>query len=223
MSSVSIVGKLRQSIEHSANDLRQNSALARLVKQGRITPRAIALYLESLRYLFSYSEPHLLQAAERADALGDVRLGDYFREKAAEEKGHDGWASADLARLPAASSAGVEPAHAIRELVSLQRALISQHPMCYAAYVLWAEYLTTLLGDEWLAALAAAGYGRDQLSAAAKHLDADREHVLRGFADIEALWQGKPEPSIVLAAVERAARVFRAFCDEICSEAERAA
>ncbi|HKU38601.1 MAG TPA: hypothetical protein VJR89_10655, partial [Polyangiales bacterium] len=149
--------------------------------------------------------------------------GDYFRGKAVEEKGHDSWASADLARLPAASSAGIEPAHAVRELVALQKSLIAQHPMCYAAYVLWAEYLTTLLGDEWLAALEAAGYAREQLSAAAKHLDADREHVLRGFLDIEALWQGEPEPAFVLGAVERAAQVFRAFCDEICSEAQRAA
>jgi hypothetical protein len=220
---VTIVKQLRQAIEDSADDLRRNSALARLVKSGKITPRAIALYLESLRYLFSYSEQHLLSAAQRADALDEPGLGDYFREKAREEKGHDSWASADLARLPAASAAGIEPAQAVRGLVLLQKTLISQHPMCYAAYVLWAEYLTTLLGDEWLAALAAAGYSRDQLSAAAKHLEADREHVLRGFADIEALWQGKPEPVIVLGAVERAAELFRAFCDEICSEAQRAA
>lgn len=220
---MNIVNELRLAIEHSADDLRRNSALARLVKSGRITPRAIALYLESLRYLFSHSEQHLLSAARRADVLGEPGLGHYFREKAIEEKGHDSWASADLARLPAASSAGIEPAQAVRGLVLLQKTLIAQHPMSYAAYVLWAEYLTTLLGDEWLAALAAAGYTRDQLSAAAKHLDADREHVLRGFADIEALWHGQPDPVLVLSAVERAAELFRAFCDEICSEAQRAA
>jgi len=48
-------------IECSANELRETSALAMLVRQGKITPRAIALYLESLRYLFSHSRSYFVQ------------------------------------------------------------------------------------------------------------------------------------------------------------------
>jgi hypothetical protein len=95
--------------------------------------------------------------------------------------------------------------------------------MCYAAYILWAEYLTALLGAEWLAALAASGYSRDQLSSVSKHLDADREHAPRGFEEIDALWQAEPSGAVVFEAVDDAARLFRAFCDEICAEAQRAA
>jgi len=220
---MSRVTLLRQTIERSADDLRQTSALATLVKKGGITPRAIALYLESLRYLFASSPELLRTAAERSDALARPALGDYFRSKLHEEQGHDSWAATDLARLPAAVSAGVRPAQAVVDLVILQRSLIARDPMCYAAYVLWAEYLTTLLGAEWLAALAAMGYKREQLSSVAKHLDADQEHAPRGFDEVEALWQGEPAVAVVVEAVEQAARIFRAFCDEICAEAQRAA
>jgi hypothetical protein len=214
---------LREMIERCANELRETSALAMLVKQGRITPRAIALYLESLRYLFAHSPDLLRSAAQRCDELGRTAMADYFRNKVHEEQGHDNWASSDLARLPAAISEGVRPAQAVIELVTFQRRLISRDPMCYAAYVLWAEYLTALLGAEWLAALAASGYSRDQLSSVAKHLEADREHAPRGFAEIEAFWQAEPAGAVVFEAVADAARLFRAFCDEICAEAQRAA
>ncbi|HKP59091.1 MAG TPA: hypothetical protein VJV78_20355 [Polyangiales bacterium] len=214
---------LREMIERSANELRQTSALAMLVKQGKITPRAIALYLESLRYLFSQSPEIIRAAAQRSDALGRTNLGDYFRNKLSEEQGHDNWATADLARLPASITAGVRPAHAIVQLVELQRAMIARDPMCYAAYGLWAEYLTALLGAEWLAALAAFGYSREQLSAVANHLDADREHAARGFEEIDGLWQAEPSTTVVFEGVEEAARLFRGFCDEICAEAQRAA
>lgn len=214
---------LRQMIERSANELRETSALATLVKQGKITPRAIALYLESLRYLFSRSPEVIRAAAQRSDALGRADLGDYFRTKLHEEQGHDHWASADLARLPASVTAGIRPAQAIVQLVEHQHAMIARDPMCYAAYGLWAEYLTALLGAEWLAALAAFGYSREQLSAVANHLDADREHAARGFEEVEGLWQAEPGSDVVFDAVEEAARLFRSFCDEICAEAQRAA
>jgi hypothetical protein len=214
---------LRETIERSAEELRQTSALATLVKQGKITPRAIALYLESLRYLFGHSLNLLGSAAQRSDELGRTALGDYFRRKVGEEQGHENWASADLARLPAAASADIRPAQSVMDIVALQRTLIARDPICYAAYALWAEYLTTLLGDEWLAALAASGYSREQLSAVAKHLDADREHARRAFDELDALWQAQPASAVVLEGVDQAAGMFRSFCDEICAEAQRAA
>lgn len=220
---MSRVKVLREMIERSADELRQTSALATLVKSGKITPRAIALYLESLRYLFSHSPELLRGAAQRSDELGRVGLGDYFRAKIHEEQGHDNWASSDLARLPASITAGIQPAQAVVQLVALQRSMIARDPMCYAAYVLWAEYLTALLGAEWLAALAAFGYSREQLSSVAKHLDADREHAPRGFDEVEGLWQAEPSTMVVLEGVEAAAGLFRGFCDEICAEALRAA
>src|SRR5262245_47753898 len=136
---------LRQTIERAAEDVRQSSALATLVKKGAITPRAIAVYLESLRFLFSSSPELLRTAAQRSEALGRSALADYFRDKIHEEQGHDNWAATDLAKLPAAVTAGVRPAQAVVELVELQRSLIARDPICYVAYILWAEYLTALL------------------------------------------------------------------------------
>ena len=106
---MSRVTVLREVIERTANELRQTSALATLVKQGKITPRAIALYLESLRYLFSHSPALLRAAAQRSDALGRVGLGDYFRAQSprgagARQLGQLGPRSLAASRSPQASN-----------------------------------------------------------------------------------------------------------------------
>jgi len=80
-----------------------------------------------------------------------------------------------------------------------------------------------LLGDEWLDALATYGYDRSKLSAVAKHLDADREHVAVGFVEVDRLWHGDPELGTLTESVAQAFAIFEEFCDEICAEARRAA
>jgi hypothetical protein len=210
MTSLAIL--LRISIEHWAAELRQ-SPLQKLAKRGELTPRALALYLESLRYLLHHSERNVMVAAARSQELGLGAVVEYFERKASEEQGHDSWASDDLALLPKGLVKEVQPAPSAIALTNLQR------PLCFVAYILWAEYFTVLLGDEWLAALATCGYERSQVSAVAKHVEADREHAARGFDELDGLWKGQPASSVVLGVVEEAKRLFEAFCDEICSEA----
>jgi hypothetical protein len=215
--------QLKTAIESWADDLRQKSALGPLARQGKLPPRAVALYLESLRYLFQNSQLNLALASAACQNSGQRELAEYFASKAKEETGHDAWAIDDLSHLPSAAVIGVCPSPAIVSLVEWQRTLIAQHPVSFVAYALWAEYFTVLLGDEWLDSLAASGYERDQVSAITKHLLADREHAARGFADIDRLWHGQPAPGVILQAVERAGQIFERFCDEICGEATRAA
>lgn len=221
----SVANLLKESIEEYADALPLMSALQEIARRGELSPRAFAQYLESLRHLFLESQRSLALAAERADLLGDAPLAEYLRRKAAEERGHDAWASADLALLPAAASFEIAPARSIGRLVALQRELIALHPVCFVAYALWAEYFTVLLGEDWLTALEANGYGRGQVSAVAKHVDADREHAAHGFYELDRLWHGQPDQATLLRGVERAGDLFRAFCDEICrtSDASRAA
>jgi hypothetical protein len=214
---------LRQSIEQWAEELRTTSPLGHLARAGNVTPRALALYLESLRYLFQHSQRNLQLAAEQADRMGMPHVALYFVRKTNEERGHDAWAVDDLTHLPHASVANLTPALSIVRLVELQRSLIAEHPMCFVAYALWAEYFTVLVGDEWLDALSSCGYQRSQVSSIAKHVEADREHAASGFNEIEQLWQGQPEPAVLLDAVARACRAFESFCDEICREARSAA
>lgn len=214
---------LKAAIEECAHRLRTQSPLGEVVRAGQLTPGALALYLTSLRHLFEHSFPHLQLAAERAAASGSPELSEYLMERAHEERGHDAWANSDLAKLPESLTKDLQPAAAVVKLLGLQRELIGIHPLCFVAYFIWAEYLTVLLGDEWLEALASYGYDRSKLSAVAKHLDADREHAAVGFTELDRLWHGEPALQTLVDSVEQAHRVFEEFCDEICSEARRAA
>jgi hypothetical protein len=209
-------------VERCADDLRDNSALGQIAKQGKLSARSVAVYLESLRYLFWHSERNLQLAAERARQCRDQTLNEYFASKAREERGHDGWAQNDLERLPDTVKSRLEPADAIIELVALQRRLIEQHPVCFVVYAFWAEYFTALIGDDWLSWLQASGFERAQISAIAKHLDADRGHAERGLEAIDELWHGTPDAATMLSIVNEAGAIFSTFCDEVCLETTRA-
>jgi hypothetical protein len=217
----SLSERLKASIDTWASRLRSESPLMRAAQRGAVGPRGLALYLESLRYVFSHSQLNIRAAADRAAALQLGELAAYFRDKAAEEQGHERWAETDLTQLPADVTRGLAPAAASHALVALQRELIAQHPACFLAYVVWAEYLTASLGDEWLRLLAGCGYDRTSVSAVAKHVEADADHALLGFDAIDRLWQGVPGAAAILRGVECAQCGFEAFCVEIC-EAERA-
>src|SRR5689334_11085113 len=114
---------LRRSIESCAQKLLDSSELGHVARAGGLTPRSVAYYLMSLRYLFIHSQKHLALAADRAQQQGDPVLAAYFRRKVIEEQGHDLWAGDDLARIPDAAKQGLEPSPQILRLVALQRAV----------------------------------------------------------------------------------------------------
>ena len=206
---------VKSSIDSWATRLRAESPLTAAAERGELSPRALARYLESLRYVFTHSQANIRAAAVRADALQLTELADYFRAKSSEEQGHEQWAENDLQQLPRDAVRDIEPANACIALVALQEVLIDQHPLCFLAYTVWAEYLTASLGAEWLSLLANCGYDRSAVSAVAKHLEADADHAFEGFDALDRLWKGTPEAAEILAAVEHAERGFEAFCTEI--------
>ena len=197
----------------------RGSPLMRLAHAGSLTPRAVALYLTSLQELFVQSQLNLRLAHERALSLGDAGFVEYFRTKVREERGHEQWAADDLQKLPAPVAQGLAPAPAIRRFAQLQRELLQRHPMCFMVYIVWAEYLTVLLGDEWLDALAVCGHQREALTAVSKHIEADRAHAAHGFSALDELWDGQPDVAELLACLARAEQTFAEFCQEICQEA----
>jgi hypothetical protein len=208
----SLSAMVKASIDAWAEHLRTQSPLVRAAQQGQLGPRSLALYLESLRYVFTRSHGNIVAAAERAQALQLPELAAYFRDKAAEEVGHDQWAANDLAQLPSRAVEGVRPAAGSVALVSLQGALIQKHPLCFLAYTVWAEYLTASLGDEWLNMLARSGYERSTLSAVALHLDADQGHAFHGFEALDRLWHGLPAlKSVTLGKLARRVMCVRVF------------
>lgn len=215
--------RMKQAIEVYAVELGTKTQLAEIARRGELTPRAMALYLESLRYLLQNTQRHLALAAVHCEQLGRRQLAKYFRRKAGEEQDHDRWAIADLAHLPAKAVAGIRPAPAVRALVDLQARFIQEEPLCFVAYLQWAEYFSVHVGDAWLDALAKSGYERSQVSAIDNHLEADRDHAAAGFSEIDELVEAGADPATMLGAIDQAGAVFERLCNEICAEARRAA
>jgi hypothetical protein len=209
---------VRETIERVTAELRERSPMLSLASSGRFSPRALGSYLESLRYLFQQSQRNL-QLAAALTKDDDPVLAEHFAHKAVEERGHDAWALTDLSQLPAAATKGLSPLGTVVRLVELQRALLSRHPLFFFAYVLWAEYFTVLVGDEWIEALAHSGYVPAQLSAVRNHVIADRDHAREGFDVLDTLWRGEPSLEQLSDAIIEAANAFERFCDEVCDEA----
>lgn len=214
----SLASTLKAAID-AWGETQTNNLLMRLARAGSLTPRAVALYLTSLQALFVQSQLNLRLAHERTAAEGQVRFARYFQGKVREERGHEQWAADDLQKLPTHVAQGLAPAPAIAHLAQLQRELLDQHPMCFIVYIVWAEYLTVLLGDAWLDALALCGHERGALTAVAKHIDADRAHAAHGLETLDELWGGEPGVEQLLACLTRAEQAFAAFCQQICEEA----
>lgn len=206
---------LKQQIETWAADLVQNSRLGELTRSGKLPAAGLAMYLVSLRYHLVHSQANLARAAERSRTLGLSEIAQYFDQKAREERGHERWADNDLRQLPeSALGDGLLATHMI-ELVALQSTLIDRHPICFVAYVLWAEYGTVLIGDVWLAALERSGFARTQVTAVDNHLDNDRLHAAHALRELDRLWNGNPDATTVHTGVTTASRLFTGFCDEI--------
>jgi len=215
-----ISSQIGQAVETWVANLR-GSALAALARSGGLTARGLAAYLVSLRYLLSESEPSLLLATQRSRELRLPQLATYFATKTEEERGHERWVDDDLQTLSDVARAQLEPARHIRQLVDLQRRLIAHHPICFVAYVLWAEYFTALIGPDWLAAVAQSGFHPGQLSSVARHVEADRHHAAEGVREIDRLWTGEPPAHEILTAVAEASRIFDGFCNEVCDISSR--
>lgn len=217
MVSQTVSSAVQQTIERVTADLRASTPLADLARSGRFPPRALAFYLESLRYLFAQSELNVDRAIVTLRSRGELRYAEYFVEKIADERGHAAWAQRDLSQLSAAATRDIQPAQAVMRLIELQRCLFERHPLYFVVYILWAEYFTVIVGDEWVEALAGSGYEQRQLSAVVNHVEADREHVRAGFEALARLWRGEPSIAELCEAVELASSEFAAFCDEVCS------
>jgi ferritin len=216
---MAVAEQLKDSIDHYTAELGKHTPVYDIARAGKLTARAMALYLESLRYLFENTERHLTVAAIRCEQAKRTKLAAYFRRKAKEENGHARWPISDLAQLPRHAVEGVRPAPAVVELVALQARFIEQEPLCFVAYLQWAEYFSVSVGDLWLDALAMSGFPRAQVTAIFNHLETDRLHAAAGFREIDELLENRIEPSLLMAAVEESGRTFTRLCNQIAATA----
>ena len=109
---------------------------------------------------------------------------------------------------------GVVPA--IDELVTYLLDVIDARPVRYVAYILFVEYLTVLIGPEWINALADhCGIPRQAMSVISRHADLDKEHAAEGLHTLDALigkQAGLHELRVTLSA---SMRYFSKFTQEI--------
>jgi hypothetical protein len=205
-------------IEAYASRMREANPLFNRAKRGELTPEAALAYVSNLHLLVQHTPKNLRLAHRRALELGRTGLARYFAQKAGEEKGHDVWAERDMANLN--SMFGLNPADrptkAIPALLDYLRDLIEKEPVDFLAYILFTEYLTVLMGPEWLALLEArCGIPASTMTVVGNHVELDKDHVAGGLSEIDDIVDGERHFDSLLRALWTSMRYFDAFCAEI--------
>jgi hypothetical protein len=209
---------LRYEIEGYAARIRTESPVFRGAVEGALTPRCVERYLSSLRYMVASSPPCLQRAAARARALGHEELAIFFADKAVEESGHDEWAEHDLYVLRSRFHLGGDdaPVPSIVALMRFCEDTIDRNPVLYLAYVLWTEYMTTLLGSEFVSTLVQrCGVPRNAMTCLDKHAELDPEHAADDLEVIDTL---VADPSMLAPLREflhRSMMLFDRGCEEM--------
>jgi hypothetical protein len=119
----------------------------------------------------------------------------HYEEKRVEELGHEKWADGDIANLTdgVLSPARADVVPAVHELVRFLTETIDEDPPLYLSYILFVEYLTVLLGPEWLLLLEQrCGIPRSSMTVIGNHVEADQGHVEEALDRIDAL-VGEPD------------------------------
>jgi hypothetical protein len=215
-----IASALRIEIDRYAMNARQVNPLYRAANAGSFTTANLRSYLVNIHRLVCHTPIHLVQARDRARDLGDERLAVHFENKRLEEQGHDAWAERDLARTSTTSTfPPPQIVSSMNDLLEYLRNTIDRDPVLYLAYVLFAEYVTVLVGDEWLGLLETnCGIPRSGVSVVGNHVELDREHVEHALDEIDAL-VGDPRKLPELRAVLLDTfRLFDRFCADVTRE-----
>ena len=209
---------LRYEIEGYAARLRTGCPMFHAATVGTLSPTSVERYLASLRCMVASSSPYLERAAVRARSLGHEELAAFFSSKAAEERGHDEWAEHDLHVLRSRFDVTFDdaPVPAILTLMRFCEETIDRNPVLYLAYVLWAEYLSTLIGGEFVAALVQqCGVPRTALTCADKHVELDQEHAADDIEIIDAFIDDPRMLADLRAVLHRTMALFDRATEEM--------
>jgi hypothetical protein len=212
---------LKNAIETYATELR-GCSLLRLAREGRVPPRTVSMYLTSILHLIRHTPIHLERARSRAEVLGNDHLASYFAKKGREEIGHDRWAENDIEAVNTAF--GLKPTRApLRPVVELTRylsAAINDDPARYLAYIFFAEYVTVLLGPDWLSALEdSCGVPASSMTVVAHHVELDQAHFAQGLNEIDQLISDPAQLQPLRQTLLESMDHFSRFCDELAASA----
>ncbi|HMJ16622.1 MAG TPA: hypothetical protein VK524_34645 [Polyangiaceae bacterium] len=182
--------QLKVEIEEYAERLRGSSNLLRRARQGTLGRPAVLAFLWNIRYVLRETPSYLALARGVAEERGQRELAAFYEQKIADESGHDRWADQDLVSLDpkldlVRSTPPMEP---LSELMVFLRSTIRREPADLLVYMLFAEYLTVLLGPDWIAALEShCGIPASSMTSIGKHVELDKDHVQDDLATLRAL------------------------------------
>jgi hypothetical protein len=213
---------LRVHIEAFAAAAKDRNALYVKAIDGQLTPAHLARYLANIHQLVLHTPVHLRRARAEAARRGDASLAAHFERRLGEEEGHDVWAARDLQRL---GSDTRRPPHAVAEgmraLLAFIARTIDEDPALYLAYILFAEYLTVLMGPAWLELLEErCGIPRAAMSVIGNHAELDKEHVQEALEEIDDLVGDPAKLPRLRSVLDETFVLFDRFCDDVTSTPE---
>jgi hypothetical protein len=215
---MAISDTLKDDIEAYALRLRDSNELFKRAQCGKLTPGAIATYIANLHLLVQHTEVNLELAQRRSEELGKMELAHFFEEKRRDEKGHDRWAEHDIAAMNGMFGVTpmAQPTRSISALLEYLRGVIAEEPTHYLAYILFSEYVTVLVGPEWLRLVEdRCGIPMSAMTVVGNHVELDKGHVAEGLHEIDRL-VGDDEPVEPMRGALRASMgYFDGFCSEI--------
>jgi hypothetical protein len=214
-----IANALRAEIDRYAVWARQSNPLFLKARDGSFTTGHLRRYLVNIHRLVCHTPIFLVRARDRAMALGDDQLTSHYEGKRLEEQGHDAWAERDIARVPSVHPDQTQIASSMDDLLDYLRETIDRDPTLYLAYILFAEYLTVLMGDEWLGLLEAnCGIPRSGVSVVGNHVELDREHVEHALDQIDELVGDPAKLPEMRGVLIETFSYFDNFCAEVTSD-----
>lgn len=218
---------LKSEIAQYAETLARSNDLFLAANSGRLTSDQVAIYLNGILQLIRGTMGVLSRAERRATEMGNQTLAAHYRHKITEESGHDRWAEQDLAGLTASQMTGTahsDPERAIRKLVAYLHDVVDDDPGLFLAYILLAEYLTVLVGDDWLRAVErSCGIAPSQMSVIANHIELDKEHVPEGVHEIDALVTDPRRLTPMLEVLRMSISYYEEFWSEVAAVPSKAA
>jgi hypothetical protein len=212
---------LLRDVESYAARVRKESPLLTRAKARPLPPETIGLYLAGLRYLTQVGVQLLSRAAECAELGEDEALAKHLQKKVSEETGHYRWADNDIRNLERQFKIRVtrQSSPALRNLMAFLARDIEEQPARFLAYALLAEYLTIVVGPEWLETLEKySGVLPSNLSIVKNHVELDHDHVQEGLSEIDFLVDAGE-----LESMRRTIRTCSEYLDAFFSEVAESA
>jgi pyrroloquinoline quinone (PQQ) biosynthesis protein C len=209
---------LKNEIDNFASRLRASNRLLAQARRGEVTPEAVGSYLANLMFLIREALEILAMAQERAHQNGHQELAAFYRKKMKEEKGHDKWAQNDIAKLKMLFGTDVpaKRSTAILGMLDYLRRATDEDPVQYLAYLLFTEYVTVLMGPEWLQLLEErCGVPTSAMTVISNHVELDKDHVEACLKEIDELVTDEAHHAGLSRTLGESMRFFDEFCGEI--------